>query len=63
MKNFGLVLEGGGTRGVYTAGVLDAFLEYGIEIPYVIGVSIGAYNGAAYIAKQKKEIIKFIQSM
>lgn len=58
MGNFGLILEGGGTRGVYTAGVLDAFLEYDIEIPYVIGVSIGAYNGAAYIAKQKKRNYK-----
>lgn len=58
MKNIGLVLEGGGTRGVYSTGVLDAFLEYGIEVPYVIGVSIGAYNGAAYIAKQKKRNYK-----
>ena len=58
MEKYGLVLEGGGTRGVYTAGVLDAFLECDIEVPYVIGVSIGAYNGAAYIAKQKQRNYK-----
>ncbi len=58
MERCGLVLEGGGTRGVYTAGVLDAFLECNIEIPYVIGVSIGAYNGAAYVAKQKQRNYK-----
>ena len=28
----GLVLEGGGMRGLYTAGVLDAFLEAGIKV-------------------------------
>ena len=31
MYNAGLILEGGGMRGVYTAGVLDAFLDAGIE--------------------------------
>ncbi|RJS59448.1 patatin family protein [Bacillus sp. PK3_68] len=48
----GLVLEGGGMRGVYTAGVLDFFLENKIEFPYVIGVSAGACNAASYISKQ-----------
>lgn len=49
----GLVLEGGGMRGVYTAGVLEYFLEQGIEFPYVIGVSAGAANAASYLSKQK----------
>lgn len=49
----GLVLEGGGTRGVFTAGVLDFFLEKKLEFPYVIGVSAGACNALNYIAKQK----------
>lgn len=49
----GLVLEGGGTRGVFTAGVLDLFLERGLEFPYVIGVSAGACNALNYVAKQK----------
>ena len=41
----GLGLEGGGMRGIYTAGVLDAFMEHNIEFDGVIGVSAGAING------------------
>lgn len=50
----GLVLEGGGMRGGYTAGVLDAFLDHGISFPYCIGVSAGACNAVSYIARQRK---------
>lgn len=53
MYNRGLVLEGGGTRGVYTAGVLDCFLDNGIEFDYVIGVSAGSCNGASFLGKCK----------
>jgi predicted patatin/cPLA2 family phospholipase len=49
----GLVLEGGGMRGVYTAGVLEYFLEQELFFPYVIGVSAGACNAASYLSKQK----------
>lgn len=38
----GLVLEGGGMRGVFTCGVLDSFMDRGIRFPYTIGVSAGA---------------------
>lgn len=48
----GLVLEGGGMRGVYTVGVLDAFRKYNFMPDYVIGVSAGASNAASYISKQ-----------
>ena len=51
-KKIGLVLEGGGFRGIYGAGPLDYFIEKGIEFPYVIGVSMGACNGASFITKQ-----------
>jgi predicted patatin/cPLA2 family phospholipase len=50
----GLVLEGGGMRATYTAGVLDAFLDEGIALPYVIGVSAGANAGADYVAGQRE---------
>lgn len=40
----GLVLEGGGMRGVFTCGVLDNFMDRGIRFPYTIGVSAGACN-------------------
>lgn len=37
----GLVLEGGGMRGMFTAGVLDALMEQNIQIDKIIGVSAG----------------------
>ncbi|MBQ3664491.1 MAG: patatin family protein [Lachnospiraceae bacterium] len=49
----GLILEGGGMRGLYTAGVLDFFQDRGIEFNACYGVSAGAVNGLNYIAKQK----------
>ncbi len=52
MKNTGLVLEGGGMRGLYTAGVLDYFMVKGLYFPYVIGVSAGACNALSYISRQ-----------
>ena len=53
MKNIGLVLEGGGMRGLYTAGVLEYFLEKQLFFPYVIGVSAGACMAATYLSRQK----------
>lgn len=53
MENIGLVLEGGGMRGLYTTGVLDFFMEKSLYFPYVIGVSMGACNGLSYISRQK----------
>ncbi|MUK90355.1 patatin family protein [Ornithinibacillus sp. L9] len=52
MKNTGLVLEGGGSRGVYTAGALRYLMEQGIYLPYIIGVSAGACNGSSYVSRQ-----------
>jgi predicted patatin/cPLA2 family phospholipase len=52
METMGLVLEGGALRGQYTAGVLDAFLEAGVEFPYIIGVSAGASIACSYVSKQ-----------
>ncbi|WP_332631826.1 patatin-like phospholipase family protein [Halalkalibacter flavus] len=52
MQNCGLVLEGGGMKGLYTAGVLEYFLEKDLFFSYVIGVSAGACMGASYVSKQ-----------
>ncbi len=52
MKKAGLVLEGGATRGVFTAGVLDYLMEKELYFPYVIGVSAGACNAIDYVARQ-----------
>ena len=51
-KKAALVLEGGGTRGVFTAGVLDYLMEKEVKFPYVIGVSAGACNAIDYVSKQ-----------
>lgn len=53
MKNTGLVLEGGGMRGLYTCGVLEYFMEKDLYFNYIIGVSAGACNAVSYISKQK----------
>lgn len=46
---YGLVLEGGGTKGAYQIGVYKALIESGIEIGGVAGTSIGALNGAMIV--------------
>lgn len=53
MHQAGLVLEGGGMKGVYTAGVLDFFLDKGIEFSSVYGVSAGACHMCSYLSKQR----------
>lgn len=53
IKKCGLVLEGGGMRGVYTAGILEYFMEKNLFFPYVIGTSAGACNAMSYISRQK----------
>ena len=52
-KSSGLILEGGGMRGVFTCGVLDNFMDRGIRFPYTIGVSAGACNGLSYMSSQR----------
>ena len=54
MYNFGLVLEGGGMRGLYSAGVLDFLIDEGIEFNAVYGVSAGSANGCNFISRQRK---------
>ena len=49
----GLILEGGGMRGVFTSGVLDNLMDRGIRFPYVIGVSAGACNALSYMSGQR----------
>ena len=55
----GLVLEGGAMRGMYTAGVLDTFLEAGISVDGVVGVSAGALFGVNYLSGQKGRVIRY----
>lgn len=55
----GLVLEGGGMRGMYTTGVLDAFLDNGIEVDEIVGVSAGALFGVNYVSKQRERALRY----
>ena len=52
-KHTGLVLEGGGMRGVFTCGVLDWLLDHHIDFPYTVAVSAGACNGLSYMSRQR----------
>lgn len=52
MSKTALILEGGGMRGAYTAGVLDYLMERDVLFDTVYGVSAGALNGANYKAHQ-----------
>ncbi len=57
----GLVLEGGGVRGIYTAGVLDVFLENSVTFDGVIGVSAGAAHGCSYLSNQHGRSIRYYE--
>ena len=57
----GLVLEGGTFRGIFSAGVMDAFIEEGIEFPYIVGVSAGISNGLSYVSKQFERNIVILE--
>ena len=54
LEKTGLVLEGGGMRGVFTSGVLDAFMKHDVYFPYTVAVSAGACNGMSYISRQPR---------
>lgn len=53
MNRAGLVLEGGGMKGIYTAGVLDLFMDKGLEFSGIYGVSAGACHMCSYLSKQR----------
>ena len=50
----GMVLEGGGLRGIYTAGILDFFLDKKVKVDGIFGVSAGALHGINFLSGQKK---------
>lgn len=59
MGKIGLVLEGGGMRGIYTAGVLDELMDWGVRPDGVLGVSAGAIHGATFVAGQQGRNIRY----
>lgn len=58
MYHAGLVLEGGGMKGLYTSGVLDYFMDQGLMFDTCYGVSAGAINMVSYISKQRGRTLR-----
>ena len=55
----GLVLEGGGMRGLFTAGVMDVMMEHGIRFDGIVGVSAGATFGCNYKSHQIGRVLRY----
>lgn len=59
MNKLGLVVEGGGVRAIFAAGVLDALHDMALPIQGVIGVSAGAIHGCSFVSGQRGRSITF----
>lgn len=55
----GLVLEGGGMRGLFTAGVMDVMMAHGIRFDGIVGVSAGATFGCNYKSHQAGRVLRY----
>ncbi len=55
----GLIMEGGAMRGMFTAGVIDVFMENGVVFDGAIGVSAGAAFGCNYKSRQIGRVIRY----
>ena len=55
----GLVVEGGGMRGIYTSGVMDEMLLRGIKVDGLVGVSAGIIHGISYVSDQCGRNIRY----
>ena len=55
----GQVLEGGAMRGMYTAGVIDAFLDHNVHVDGIVGVSAGACFGCNLFSGQRGRVLRY----
>ena len=62
LENIALVLEGGGMRGMFSAGVFEAFLQHELTFPYITAVSAGACNILSYMSHQPMRTHKIIEN-
>ena len=62
MAKTGLVLEGGGMRGLFTAGILDVLMENNVTFDGVVGVSAGATFGCNFISHQIGRVLRYNMS-
>lgn len=62
--NIGLVLSGGGVRGIAHIGAIKALEEYNIKITHIAGTSAGAIVGALYAAENSwEEMLNFFKEV
>ena len=61
LENTALVLEGGGMRGMFSAGVFEAVLQHELTFPYITAVSAGACNILSYMSHQPMRTRKIIE--
>ena len=59
MLKCGIVVEGGGMKSAYSAGILDYLLDEKITFDYCIGVSAGAANLASFLGGQRERNLRF----
>ena len=62
IQNTSLILEGGTFRTLFTAGVLDAFIDEHIELPYIVAISAGAISACSYVAGQKERTLRIFST-
>ena len=62
LKKFSIVMEGGGMRGLYTAGVIDVLMENEIYADSAVGVSAGAVFGCNYKSRQIGRVLRYNKS-
>lgn len=63
LESYGLVLAGGGAKGVYQIGVWRALRELGIPLQRVVGTSVGAMNGALIVLDQYDGAVELWENM
>ncbi len=56
---YGLVLEGGAMRGLFTSGVLDVLMEHGVTFDGAVGVSAGAVFGCNFKSRQPGRVLRY----
>ena len=59
MTKLGLVVEGGGVRAIYAAGILDVLHDLHLPLDGVIGVSAGALHSCSFVAGQQGRSIRY----
>lgn len=62
VSSISLVLEGGGMRGMFSAGVFEAFMQKELIFPHIVGVSAGACNIVSYMSQQPLRTRRIIQN-